>query len=193
MLKSKIIYSDDSEALEFVENYNRLNKKISIGTKDLGDYARVFYLNDKMVAGYCINTAFPIHYFKPVPEETWRSLSENEDFVETYQVWINNSAFKVTQMQKSWIYLVCIYDALKTGKKYIVGGSLVPKIRDQQMLVLSKPLHSGRLLIDRTMYDVWIYYNSRAMALVSLPGGIVKNSFRVLMKKARKFNVKVFD
>lgn len=193
MLTSKILYPDDKEAHIFIKNYNRLNKKIAIGTSDLGDYLRVFYLDQIMVAGYCINTAYPFHYFKPVPEETWQKLSKKDDFVETFHVWIDNNSGQVRQMHKSWIYILCLIDAFKTGKKYIVGGSLVPKVRDQQMLVLSKPLHTGTLVIEEKIFDVWIYYNSRIMAMASLPVGLVKNTLRALVKKIETAQLKVLD
>ncbi len=105
-----------------------------------------YFLNDRLVAGYVINSQFPLRYFGWIPNVQ----SENQHYVARFRagdaseiccIWMNKDL--VSPFLRNIIYVSLTYFTLRFGKKYVFGGSISPKVAALQKAALPHVIYNG--------------------------------------------------
>ncbi|WP_437738589.1 hypothetical protein [Sorangium sp. So ce1335] len=108
---------------------------------------RGFFDGGTLVAGYALNRATPYRYHRLIhPDERDRQdikeFFAQPDVAELCCIWIDRAA--VTPFSRNAIYICSVHDAVRSGARKIVGGSVTPKVAAFQRLTLDVMLYEGR-------------------------------------------------
>lgn len=142
---------------------------------------RAFYnRKNEMVAGYIINSTPNFRYIDYIPEADRTHLAidiQNDKIMEITCIWIKKE--KLERGQRHAIYLQLIQDCLATDTDYVLGGSVVEKIRDLQQSVLRHALWEG--MSTKSQYQ-WVYFGKRIELLPLFLKKAAEVTFQLLRK-----------
>lgn len=129
-------------------------------------HVRIFYkVNnpDKWIAGYVQNGNGDLRYFQSLPS------SRNNDFVaqmgvvatdilETGCTFID----RMSPLERHQVYLTLIAEAYMSGKAVLLGGSIIPKVQNYQMLTMPHLLIEEKMEFDGKEILMKQYYGFRS-------------------------------
>lgn len=169
MLKSRWLVTDQ-ELNEFRREFeSRSGNPLSSEYMAAAQVRGFFDRSGDLIAGFIINTAQPLRYFDWLPESErkWHSGDEfkAEDFAEITCIWNKKGRIPMISASRAQIYLESVFFAVATGKPAILGGTVIEKVRDQQMHVMNRPFRSGRTNFRGNDCHYWLYYVPRNEAL----------------------------
>ncbi len=117
----------------------------------------------RMLGGYVVNDRLPLRYYDWLsPDERAPRPTDKarpEEFVEISCIWIDGARIKYDD--RGQIYLESIVVAMRTGKPYILGGTFVERVRDQQMAVMTHLFRHGVSEFRGQPAPYWVYYGER--------------------------------
>lgn len=151
---------------------------------------RAFYRDGELVGGYALNDRSPYFYVGLVPDShrdamRWPGGTTN-DCVEVGCMWVAPRG--VSQHDRVRIYASLIWDAFRSGRRYIVAGTASEGLARIQGLVLRRPIYQGPT-VHVSMPTQWIYYATRAelvaCALIALPTQWVRRHARLACCRLR--------
>lgn len=124
---------------------------------------RGFYdRSSELVAGYVVNTVPPFRYVSFVPEDRRPELTflyDNFDrFAEGTCVWVDPA--RIASAHRVQVYLTVVYDFLRTGRKYFLGGTFHHRLMRQQTVLLDNELYHGASGIPGKS-EVYLFYGTR--------------------------------
>lgn len=132
---------------------------------------------NRWVAGYAINTQAPFRYLGVLPGTSGSDVLRRHSLALEHLVEIT---LLIRARDIDWLsgerelyYLQSILDALLTGRRVVLGGSVKEAHRQTQMKILDQPLYDGYLDIAGSPTRGWLYYATR--------WGVVRNVFRHLL------------
>ncbi|SEO82483.1 hypothetical protein [Aquisalimonas asiatica] len=138
---------DPESIREFFFNFGKLCKNpIDINYFLCADTVRAFYKNGRMVGGYIINARGPLRYYQMMPESV-RTRPDVQRYLargnasEITCFWLIRHA--LTAHERNRIYLFSAVDALRSGKRWIFGGSVSPKAARTQKRVMPHVIYRG--------------------------------------------------
>lgn len=94
-------------------------------------------------------------------------------------MWIDRG---LTSRQRLGVYVQAIRDALATGRRYILGGSVIPKVIATQKLALPHVLYEGAFTGLTGAPHGQVYYGTR----FTLLAGLALNALPWLLGRLRK-------
>ena len=120
---------------------------------------------DRWVASYAINSNRDFRYLSVLLHEKVADLLRQHninqgDLVEiTLLCRDRHSSW--TPAEREYYYRMSILDALRTGKRIILGGTIEKKLLGVQMEVLNHPLYAGPMDLFGKPASGWLYYAPR--------------------------------
>lgn len=139
---------DPEHIREFFFNFGKLCRNpIDIDYFLCADTVRAFYKNGRMVGGYIINAQGPLRYHQMIPEPVRSSRPDLNRYLATGRAceitcfWLIRHA--LTVHERNAIYLFSAVDALRAGKRWILGGSVNVKAARTQKRVMPHVLYRG--------------------------------------------------
>jgi hypothetical protein len=178
MLKSRWLTSE-RDLIDFRRNFedrsgNPLSSEYMVAAKVRGFFDR----RGELIAGFIINATQPLRYFDWLPESDreWRrgDVFKAEDFVEITCIWTKKGRIPAISSSRAQIYLESLFFAVKTGKPSILGGTVIEKVRDQQMRVMNQPYRAGVTNFRGKECPYWLYYVRRHQALTLMVQNIAR-------------------
>lgn len=124
------------------------------------DRVRAFFRDGRMVGGYVVNARAPLRYLQMIPARqrtnpAISSILADGNACEIACLWLNRA--RLTTQQRNNVYLLAAMDALATRKRWIVGGSISPKLAQTQKRVLPHVLHTGPWDYEGSPPDAQVY------------------------------------
>lgn len=116
---------------------------------------RGFYVDGALVAGYAVAVA-EHRYLAAIPAGT--CTLPVDDCVEGTHIWIDRS---LSVPARARIYGRLLFDVLRTGRRYALGGATVLKLVNIQRLGTPHMIYEGPVLIDGVEQHGWVYYGTR--------------------------------
>jgi hypothetical protein len=170
-LKSKVLsHIDDFK--RFQNYYNHFHGvEVDISYLLISSLVRVFYISeDQWLAGYVINDKCPMRYFEPFTDSTkriiFRDAGINEDqSAEITCIWIDNKLTRSDTNARLFVYRSSIQDAAKTGKEYVIGGSIILTVWRTFQIVLPHTFYFGLVPFQDRLEMGKIVYNQAQDAL----------------------------
>lgn len=161
MVKSRVLGTED-ELLRFIEVYYR-RAKIRPDLEYLKrSLVKIFYQpSGEWVGGYIVNTNSPYRYLQDIPQPTRdqrlaeANIKQNEA-AEITCIWIDRK--RIPYVASAWIYWSSVNDAVKSGRKYVIGASVVNKVAKRHMMILPYLLYFGDLECQHGAQTGWVYY-----------------------------------
>ena len=114
-----------------------------------------FGTDGTLVAGYAIATRNH-RYLAALPAGVCRLPVEH--CVEATHIWMDRS---LSARARVSIYRHCLMDILRTGRRYVLGGSTVPKVVRIQQQALPKMIYDGPVIIDGIEHRGRVYCGTR--------------------------------
>ncbi|AQG78549.1 hypothetical protein [Spirosoma montaniterrae] len=170
MLKSRLLRSD--EHARFVA-FNKTNSgaPIPAGYLDRATI-RIFYRAndpDRWVAAYVVNTTVDFRYLSVLELEKKTDLLAQHRLRESDLVEITllcrDRSLDWPAIDREWYYLNSIIDALRTGRRVVLGGTTREDLRQAQMQILDSLLHEGELNMFGQTKSGWLFYATRTRVL----------------------------
>jgi len=129
---------------------------------------RGFFRGPELVAGYVLNTRAPFRYASWIPEGprgeiTRRGLLVEPTSAELTCIWMAKG--RLTKLERDNVYVRSGIDALRSGRRFVFGGSRVDALARSQKRVLSNTVYSGRATFDAPCE---IYHASRGMMVFNM-------------------------
>ena len=129
---------------------------------------RGFFRGRELVAGYVLNTRAPFRYASWIPEAprggiAGRGLLVEPTSAELTCIWMAKGG--LTKLERDNVYVRSGIDALRSGKRFIFGGSRVDALARSQKRVLSNTVYAGRATFDAPCE---IYYASRSIMIFNM-------------------------
>ncbi|CAL8464815.1 g4350 [Coccomyxa elongata] len=122
----------------------------------------------QMAAGYVVNATLPLRYFTFLPkQERFPAPHEpsEQDFVEITCIWIDKHL--TSYVDRGVVYLESVETARnRSDKPFLLGGSNVPRVHEQQMHAFTTPLRSFVSVVHKPPCPYWIYYGSADATLI---------------------------
>ena len=126
-----------------------------------------FTSKGEMLAGFVMRTEGPLRYYgwlsaedrKPRPGD--RVLPD--DFVEITCIWMKMG--RIHPFRRGQIYFESIALAALSGKRALLGGSFVEKVKDLQMRVMSFPYRKVEVESDGESRTLWLYFGLRELVM----------------------------
>ena len=146
-LKTRSIENDPDLLEAFLKNFEMLAKNPVELSYLKRATVRGFFKNDVLVAGYVSNKQAPYRLLNWLPEDTRYQLIEQHipggesSCCELTCMWKDRSS--VSYWEMNCVYVVAIYDAVRSGKRNILGGSFVNKLAVGQARILGNIVYSG--------------------------------------------------
>ncbi|MBD2751851.1 Clp protease/crotonase-like domain-containing protein [Spirosoma validum] len=187
MLKSKLLQPD---AYDRFIKFNRDNSGAYVDRAYLTNaLIRVFFhANDPehWVASYVVNTEAPFRYLSVLTVAKRTDLLRQHGIAEANLAEITllsrDRRMNWTPGEREFYYSMSLWDALRTGRQYILGGTVEEKLAGAQMEVLDHLFYEGELdFFGKSKYG-WLYYASWFGALWNALGRVVR---LVLNQKAQ--------
>ena len=144
------------------------------------------YKKGKLSAGYVLNhraSLSRILLYIPDSDSKKSNIIDflKSDFCELTCVWISKNA-KFSIHEKIAIYISMVWVASKAKKKYCIGGTVNPKIKKIQNLVLNKSLWEGRSAASNK--QAYLYYVENKNIILKLIVGALRYIIMSIRKKA---------
>jgi hypothetical protein len=187
-MKQKWIQTD-SELNKFISIFDRISGNPLDKSYLKAAQVRGFYINNELVGGYVINVKQPLRYFEWVPHSNRENARVNKHLdqgksVEITCIWGDQT--KTSRLKRRWIYWMCVFDAMRTGQTWIVGGSTIPKVAKIHRQVLPKLIYSGTTTLPQNP-EGQLYCSRWIQLLLMIPIGftydIGSDILRSLVKK----------
>lgn len=164
MLKSRILQPGEYD--RFLE-FNKTNNGGPVDKAYVASATiRVFYNDpDQWVAAYAINTKGEFRYLSVLTDDQCNTLLrqrkiDKRNLVEITLLSRDERNSWTHKYDREYYYSMSLLDALATGRQFILGGSVEPKLADAQMEVLDQLLYEGELnFFGKSKYG-WLYYTS---------------------------------
>jgi hypothetical protein len=129
-------------------------------------HVRIFYKADnpeKWVAGYVQNGNGDLRYFQSLPSVCQENLLAQigvsaTDILETGCTFID----RVSPFERHQVYLMLIAEAYESGKSVLLGGSIIPKVQNYQMLTMPHLLIEKKMDFDGKKILMKQYYGFRS-------------------------------
>lgn len=129
-------------------------------------HVRVFYKAsnpEKWVAGYVQNGNGDLRYFRSLPSGRYCDLLvqigvSDTDILETGCTFLD----RMSSFERHQVYSMLISEAYLSGKAVLLGGSIVPKIQDYQMLTMPNLLVEEKVIFDGKEVTMKEYYGFRS-------------------------------
>jgi hypothetical protein len=118
----------DSVSMEYLENAK----------------VRAVFQGSKMVGGYVLNSKQPFRYTDGVPlgEKRDALVSRCANAVEITCIWMDPD---MRALGRDWVYGRMISDALFVQKRWVIGGSCIPRVAKIQKQVIPHTIYHGPL------------------------------------------------
>ncbi len=146
---------------------------------------RAFYNSQgEMVAGYMLNKKPNFRYLLYIPENEMRKISlspQSDSIAEITCIWMTRK--KLRPLQRYFIYTQVIIDSLNCGADFILGGSVVEKVKNIQFNILNQPLWEG--ISTQSQYQ-WVYYGKRDEILGNYCKELGRECRRILKRQKEK-------
>lgn len=178
MLRSKVL--QPGEYARFLE----FNKKNNGGHVDMAyienAIIRVFYNDpEHWVAAYAINTKGTFRYLSVLTDDLCKKLLQQygidkQNLVEITLLSRDERISWANKYDREYYYTRSILDALATGRRFILGGAVEPKLAGAQMEVLDHLFYEGEMNFFGHAKYGWLYYASSFE--------IIWNAFRRLIR-----------
>lgn len=145
-MDSQLLYSHD-QIRPFAEMFSSVCRNpVDIDYFGGADRVRAFFCGDHMVGGYVVNARQPLRYLQMIPgpqreQKAISSILDGGDACEIACLWLNRA--RLTTQQRNNVYLLAAMDALATRRRWVVGGSISPKLAQTQKRVLPRVLYTG--------------------------------------------------
>jgi hypothetical protein len=215
-MKSNVITKQEHKLNIFKAKYESISGRngesgtnVEIGYLKGCETVRVFIdqnagpQKDPWVAGYAVNTKKPFRYLSVYDSTTISHILTNsnvptqDDICELTVIWYgnpNNDKYVLSERNKSWIYIWSLWDAFRTNRYIVIGGSVEPKIWHRFKRVLTNILFLGPVTLkkadekshEKLALVVWQYNDTRIlihlckalleMVLLSIPFFTKKDS-----------------
>ncbi len=189
MLHSRIL-SSTLDLFTFRDMYFSLSgSDVSVEYLRRARVRAFFDKQGKMLAGYATNSTLPLRYESFVPAQERNSIeffdNNSDHIVEGSCVWIERSLRN--NASRAHIYGLAIYDFLRSGQRFILGGTNFRAIMRKQAILMNKQLYRGPDATEEGR-EIYIYYGTRVMMI----SNIIIYSARFLAGK-RFGNWKIFS
>lgn len=143
-----------------------------------GQAVRVLELDGRIVGGFVVRWQAPFRYLamKPAEEELLAEI-DLEDTIETTRNWMSRG---LPKSARALFYATMVLEGLMSGKRYGLGGTASPRIRDMHMRYLPEMLYVGPLLNPDGHVNPhgWLYGGRISQMLVNLPELLLRRSTR---------------
>lgn len=173
---SKRISTDDDISRYADKYYHFANYPLS--SKFLAaSHVRGFYVFGRIIGGYVLNNGPNFRALSFIPQEELE-LAENKLNGEINQ-YIEIGVNWMAPESKSWLrpilYMWVLIDVLRSGKKYIIIGTTVNKVKIiHRRAGLDKIIFDGELTIDEKTEPYWVYFGNRKDFLKNMLKSISK-------------------
>ena len=145
-MDAQVLRSEDQIRL-FAETFSGVCRNpVDLDYFANADCVRAFYRDGRMVGGYVVNARAPLRYLRMIPEAVrseppLASILADGNACEIACLWLSRA--RLTTQQRNNVYLLAAMDALATRRRWIVGGSISPKLAQTQKRVLPRVLYTG--------------------------------------------------
>lgn len=141
----------------FVECFQQTSSLVLDRTQFDPGSARGFWLEGRLVAGYrVVSEARRYAALVPDGDAAWPFACA--DAAETTHLWMAES---LRPQHRRSVYGQLVLDLLATGQRFVVGGSVDPTIREQQMRMLPHRLFEGSSsALGVGSQRFWLYYGT---------------------------------
>ncbi|TAE25569.1 MAG: hypothetical protein EAZ91_18965 [Cytophagales bacterium] len=156
--------------------FNQHNSGVEVTTAYLKNaQARIFVRSnapDQWIAAYVVNTQPPYRCLSVLDDSerdevlSAKNLSANS-FVEITLL-NRDRSIRWNFVERYQYYVMGIWDALKSGYPYLLGGTSNPRLLRDQMAVFDQILYEGELNFFGQQKKVWLIYVSRNRAIRNL-------------------------
>jgi hypothetical protein len=159
-MKSKIL-KNECELRIFAEKFKDRANDVSLSYLIDSKVRAYFDSKGEMVAGYASNLKRPLRYELWIPVEKRAQIplfTSKNKLCELTCIWISSREGRISS---EMIYLHSVIDALCSGAKYILGGTLSAAVFGIQTQSLPHLLYKGDTHFFGTSRQCWVYYASR--------------------------------
>lgn len=176
---------------DFIRIYCKLSKSNHLNSQNLqGKTIKAIFKENEMVGGYVISTLNSLQYLDALPNKVKEDFNQNnyplDECVEITSIWYN---VKMTNtLGRCLVIAHSVYDAFKTKRKCILGGSHIKPVMISQMYCLPNLIHNGLREFDGSEKEYWVYYGRRSQLFYSLPRMLWHMVKKDLRRKISKFN-----
>ena len=145
-MDTQLLHSDD-QIRPFAEMFSSVCRNpVDMNYFSGADRVRAFYRGDRMVGGYVVNGKQPLRYLQmiPGPQREQKAISSILDGGDACEIaCLSLHRARLTTQQRNNVYLLAAMDALATRRRWVVGGSISPKLAQTQKRVLPRVLYTG--------------------------------------------------
>lgn len=159
-METQLLESDDQLSC-FAESFSSVcPNPVELDYFTGADRVRAFFHDGQMVGGYVVNTRAPLRYQQMIPppqrsEPALVAVLAEGNACEIACLWLKR--VRLTAQQRNNVYLLAATDALATGRNWIVGGSISPKLAQTQKRVLPRVLYTGPWNYDGSPSQAQVY------------------------------------
>ena len=126
-----------------------------------------FTSKGEMLAGFVMRTEGPLRYYGWLSAEDRKPRPGDrvmpDDFVEITCIWMKKG--RIHPFERGQIYFESIALAALSGKRALLGGSFVEKVKDLQMRVMSFPYRKVDVESDGEHRTLWLYFGLRELVM----------------------------
>jgi hypothetical protein len=191
MLLSRVLTTDDDLRC-FAERYQTEAQGVGLQLEYLHRArVRVYYppfRPHEFRAGHTVNAQPPLRYFV-APGETAKTLALREyhlretDLVEIGAIWFARYDSPWRWLHRLQFYFGMTYDAWRTRQPYVLGGSFIAAVVEQQTKLLPQIIYKGTVRVGKVAGLLHIYVGPRAGLWKRFAAGI-SGDFLARQRKA---------
>lgn len=179
-MRKRVLRGDD-ELMEFAGSFAKRGNEVDLEYLRRAKVCGFYDSRDRLFAGYVLNRSNPLRYgeWVPPPERATSPLFSDEgDYCEITCIWIYA---KAGRFSSELIYLSSVWDALRSGARFVLGGTLSRIAFGIQSQLLPQIIHSGQTERFGQRRSYWLYRASRRelvwRAIVRFPVALVRATF----------------
>ncbi|MCX6110412.1 MAG: hypothetical protein NTZ90_12505 [Proteobacteria bacterium] len=167
MLWSRWLKSEEDLLAFQVEFKQRAGNALDLDYLRASKVRGYFTSKGEMLAGFVMRTEGPLRYYGWLSAEDRKprlgDRVKPEDFVEITCIWMKKG--RIHPFERGQIYFESIALAALSGKRALLGGSFVEKVKDLQMLVMSFPYRKVDVESDGERRTLWLYFGLRELVM----------------------------
>ncbi|MEL6341642.1 MAG: hypothetical protein AAFV53_00820 [Myxococcota bacterium] len=144
-----------------------------------GQAVRVLYQGGRMIGGFVSRWEAPYRYLAIPPQgATLLTELDLDDLVESTHNWLERD---ISTAARAMYYAAMGWEGLRSGKRYALGGTSEPRIRDLHMRYFPELIYNGPGQdVDGKIYpDTWLYRGRISQMFLKLPEMMLRRSSRI--------------
>jgi hypothetical protein len=128
---------------------------------------RGFFKDREMIAGFIVNHSRNLRHLRAIPDDVLPTIPffnevGLENLCEVSCFWMEKTG--VNSWLRLWIYFWTMYDAYRTGKRYVIVGGSVEKMKDLNTIIYPRIFYYGRTTLPGV--KMWFYARKRQPSLL---------------------------